>query len=490
MCCGGAAAVVTWVLTGNRIDTFGKVDFSNALAIPTLAKSTVDSQGRRVFTLTAQDGIHDFGSGRISPAWGFDGAYLGPTLRATAGEQVVVNVKNTLGLTTTVHWHGMHLPAVMDGGPHQQVASGATWSPSWLIDQPASTLWYHPHLHGQTAAHVYKGLAGMFILDNPAVTSLPLPKTYGVDDIPLIVQDKAFNDDGKIDDRNSFLSGVGILGDEIVVNGTHSPYLDVTTQLVRLRVLNGSNARVFNFGFSDDRPFSFIGTDGGLLEQPASVNRIQLSSGERAEIVVAVKPGEKTVLRSYDPDLGTDFDFLNGGADTFDIIELRAAASLAPSAAMPSTLVPIDRLNPRDSTATRKFSLSGHSINGTKMDLNRIDFAAQVDTTEIWEVFNNDGDPHSFHVHDVQFQVLTLNGAPPPTHLAGWKDTVFVPSDTYYRLIMRFTDYADPNIPYMYHCHVLYHEDAGMMGQFAVVAPGQSPGTPPSHDSGATHAGH
>jgi blue copper oxidase len=97
VCCGGAAAVVTWVLTGNRIDTFGKVDFSNALAIPPLAKSTVDSQGRRVFTLTAQDGIHDFGSGRISPAWGFDGAYLGPTLRATAGEQVVVNVKTPLG---------------------------------------------------------------------------------------------------------------------------------------------------------------------------------------------------------------------------------------------------------------------------------------------------------------------------------------------------------------------------------------------------------
>ena len=283
---------------------------------------------------------------------------------------------------------------------------------------------------------------------------------------------------------------MGILGDEIVVNGTHSPYLDVTTQLVRLRVLNGSNARVFNFGFSDDRPFSLIGTDGGLLEQAASVNRIQLSSGERAEIVVAVKPGEKTVLRSYDPDLGTDFDVLNGGADTFDIIELRAAASLAPSAAMPSTLVPVDRLNPRDSAATRKFSLAGHGINGKKMDLNSIDFAAQVDTTEIWEVFNNDGDPHSFHVHDAQFQVLTLNGAPPPPHLAGWKDTVFVPSDTSYRLIMRFADYTDPNIPYMYHCHVLYHEDAGMMGQFAVVGPGQSPGTPPSHDSGSAHAGH
>jgi FtsP/CotA-like multicopper oxidase with cupredoxin domain len=106
-CCGGVAAVVTWALTGNRIDTFGKVDFSNALSIPPLAQSTVDEQGRRVFTLTAQEGVHDFGSGRKSPAWGFNGTYLGPTLRATAGEKVAVNVKNTFGQTTTVHWHGI-----------------------------------------------------------------------------------------------------------------------------------------------------------------------------------------------------------------------------------------------------------------------------------------------------------------------------------------------------------------------------------------------
>ncbi|MEV0453839.1 multicopper oxidase family protein [Catellatospora methionotrophica] len=480
----------TWVLTGNRIDTVGKVDFTNKLTIPPLATSTVDAQGRRVFDLTAQEGIHDFGSGRVSPAWGFNGSYLGPTLRAKAGEQVVVNVKNTLSQQTTVHWHGMHLPAVMDGGPHQQVAPGATWSPNWVIDQPASTLWYHPHLHGETAAHVYKGLAGMFILDDPAATSLALPQTYGVDDIPLIVQDKAFGDDGKLTERTPFLSGVGILGDEIAVNGTHSPYLDVTTRLVRLRILNGSNARVFNFGFSDDRPFNLIGTDGGLLEKPASMNRIQLASGERAEIVVAVTPGDKTVLRSYDPDQGTDFDALNGGADTFDVLELRAAATLAPAPDVPAALVPIDRLSPDDAKVTRKFSLSGHSINGKQMDMNRIDFAAQVDTTEIWEVFNNDGDPHSFHVHDVQFQVLTLNGAPPPAQLTGWKDTIFVPSDTYYRVIMRFTDYTDPDIPYMYHCHVLYHEDAGMMGQFAVVKPGQAPGRPPAHRAGTAHGGH
>jgi FtsP/CotA-like multicopper oxidase with cupredoxin domain len=490
LCCGGAVALVTWVLTGNRIDTIGQVEFSNPLAIPPLARSTTDGQGRRVFDLTAQAGHHDFGSGRVSPSWGFNGDYLGPTLRAKAGEQVVVNVRNDLPETTTVHWHGMHLPPSMDGGPHQVVAPGKTWSPNWTIDQPASTLWYHPHLHGITERHVYNGLAGLFILDDPAASALPLPKDYGVDDIPVVVQDKAFEDNGKVDDRKPFLSGVGLLGDEIVVNGTHSPYLDVKSSLVRLRVVNASTARVYNFGFSDDRSFALVGSDGGLLAKPASMSRIRLAAGERAEIVLAVRPGERTVLRSYDPDMGTGFDALNGGADQFDVLELRAAATLTPSPALPGSLVPIERMLAGDASTTRKFSLSGHNINGKQMDLNRIDFGARKDSTEIWEVFNNDGDPHSFHVHDVQFQVLSLNGAPPPPELAGWKDTVFVPSDTYFRLIMRFEDYADPNIPYMYHCHVLFHEDAGMMGQFAVLEEGQSLGRPPAHDSSHNaHAG-
>lgn len=480
VCCGAAVALGAWVLLGGKVDTFGKVNFTNKLAIPPLAPSQVDSQGRRVFELTAQAGAHDFGSGRRGgETWGFNGDYLGPTLRAKAGEQVVVNVRNKLPETTTVHWHGMHLPAAMDGGPHQLVPAGGNWAPAWRISQPASTLWYHPHLHGETADHVYKGLAGMFILDG--ATASGLPDHYGVDDIPVIVQDKAFDSDGKVDDRKPFLSGVGVLGDEIVVNGTHSPFLDVSTESVRLRLLNGSNARVYNFGFADSRAFELVGTDGGLLEKPAEMTRLQLSAGERAEIVVAMKPGERTVLRSYDPDLGTAFDKINGGADQFDVLQLRAASNLAPSKAVPATLAQIEKLTPGD--VTRKFLLSRHSINSQQMEMNRIDFAATAGTTEVWEVSNRDGDVHSFHVHDVQFQILSRNGVTPPAELSGWKDTIFVGSDMSYRIIMRFTDYTDPNVPYMFHCHVLYHEDSGMMGQFVVVQPGQSAGT-------MNHSGH
>lgn len=478
ICCGGAVAAGTWLYTRGTTDTFGEIEFSHPLAIPPLQEGVIDEKGRRVFELRAGAGTHDFGSGKTSPTWGFNGSYLGPTLRAAKGEQVLVKVSNDLPVDTSVHWHGMHLPAAMDGGPHQPVRSGGDWVPVWKLNQSAATLWYHPHPHGETADHVYRGLAGMFIVDDEQSSSLALPNRYGVDDIPVIVQDKNFSR-GKLDASASF-GGLGILGEDIVVNGTYAPYLDVTTSLVRLRVLNGSTARSYDFGFSDNRPFALIGTDGGLLSRSANLNRIQLSPGERAEIVVAVKPGERTVLRSHAPDLGGGIERFNGGDDRFDVLELRAAAQLEQSPALPEKLADIGRLDPASAAVTRKFKLSGHNINGSKMKMDRIDHVSTVDTTEIWEVFNNDGDPHSFHVHDVQFQILSINGRKPGPELSGWKDTISVQADRYYKLIMRFADYSDPNTPYMYHCHVLYHEDAGMMGQFVVVKPGEQAGRPTS----------
>ncbi|MFC7762876.1 multicopper oxidase family protein [Catellatospora bangladeshensis] len=284
--CAGAGV---WIWNSQTVDTTDAVDFTRPLAVPPLAPSRLEG-GRRVFDLRAQAGTHDFGRG-TTPTWGFNGDVLGPTLRATRGEQVVVNVTNGLDQTTTVHWHGMHLPPEMDGGPHQLVAPGRTWSPAWKIEQPAASLWYHPHLHGETAKHVYQGLAGMFIVDDPATSVAALPHEYGVDDIPVIVQDRKFDAKGKLDDAPGIFSGVGVLGDTIAVNGTVGPYLEVKTQRVRLRLLNGSNARVYDFGFADGRQFDLVGTDGGLLEAAHRTDRLMLSPGERAEIVVTVKAG-------------------------------------------------------------------------------------------------------------------------------------------------------------------------------------------------------
>ncbi|MEV0459836.1 multicopper oxidase family protein [Catellatospora methionotrophica] len=484
--CAGAGV---WIWNAQVISTADQVDFTRPLAVPPLAPSRM-VDGRRVFDLKAQAGEHDFGRG-ATPTWGFNGGFLGPTLRAVRGEQVVVNVTNALDQTTTVHWHGMHLPAEADGGPHQLVQPGRAWSPTWKVDQPAATLWYHPHLHGETAGHVYRGLAGMFLVDDPATSVDALPHEYGVDDIPLIVQDKKFDGDGELDDSASFLGGVGVLGDTVAVNGTVGPYLDVTTERVRLRLLNGSNARSYEFGFPDGRRFALVGTDGGLLEAAYDLDRIMLSPGERAEIVVTVKPGERTVLRSYPQALETGLlgDRFTGGADTLDILQLRAAGTLAPRPAVPQRLVAIPKLNRAEAVQQRPFKLSGHAINGKQMDMTRVDAAPERGSVEIWKVVNNDGTPHNFHIHDVQFQVLTQGGAAPPPQLSGWKDTVYLPPNVTFELIMRFSDYADADTPYMFHCHVLYHEDAGMMGQFVVVPPGGQPGVI-DHASHLAHAGH
>lgn len=473
---GGVVAVVWFTAP---VDTVGKIDFQESLKIPPLAESEIDAEGRRVFDLTAQAGSAELMRGKSSDTWGFNGDYLGPTLRAERGEEVLVNVHNELDEDTTVHWHGMHLPARMDGGPHQMVQPGDTWSPTWTIDQPAATLWYHPHPHGKTREHVTRGLAGMFILDDPKSEALnDLPNEYGVDDIPVIVQDRDINDSGELN-RGNF-------GDKILVNGTYGPYLDVTTESVRLRLLNASATRVYNFGLSDDREFSVIGSGGGLLPAPVRTTRLALSPGERAEIIVQLTAGEDVVLRSTEPDLGINWfsAATEGGKDRFDILELRAADELVPSKPLPQALAEPPSLAEAGAGAQvdRTFELRSNKINGKSMDMSRIDETIEVGSTEVWEVQNTDGDFHNFHVHDVQFQVLSIDGEPPPPELAGWKDTVFLRPGASARLAMQFTDYTDPNHPYMIHCHRLRHEDRGMMAQFVVVEPGESAGRAPAHD--------
>jgi blue copper oxidase len=466
LACGGTVAGVTWLLTRGSVDTVGKVAFDRPLAIPPLAGSHVDGQGRRVFELDARTGTTDFGHGR-TPTAGFNGTYLGPTLRATRGERVLINVHNGLAEPTTVHWHGMHLPARMDGGPFQEIAPGGSWSPTWKVDQPAATLWYHPHPHGKTEDQVYQGLAGMFILDDPATGNSALPHEYGVDDVPVIVQDKAFKRN-RFDTGHPVLSDIGVLGDTLLVNGTVGPVLEVRTELVRLRLLNGSTARSYNFGFADGRRFSLVGTDGGLLPTPYTMKNIQLSVGERAEIVVAVKAGEELTLRSEPPSLGGDMTH-QGEADRFDVLRIRANGTPAPSAAIPDKLVELSRIDPKTAVQHRNLEFSGREINDHNMEMSRVDMVVKKNTVEEWTVQNGHGQPHVFHVHDVQFQVVSVDGAAPPPELSGWKDTVYLPPHVPIRVVMKFADYADPNAAYMYHCHVLFHEDLGMMGQFVVV---------------------
>jgi blue copper oxidase len=259
----GLAGLAAWFWSQAAMSNVGQLGFANQLKIPPLLEPRINGAGRKVFDLRLQAGTSEFVAGKRTETWGANGSYLGPTVRAARGDKIVMNVRNDLAEPTTIHWHGMHLPAAADGGPHQPIQPGSTWSPSWRVDQPAATLWYHPHPHETTENHVYRGLAGLFLLDDPDTGALPLPDRYGVDDIPVILQDKRFDRDGNLDYGQSPFSPVGRLGDQLLVNGTHDPYLDITSQRVRLRLLNASTARVYHVGFADDRPFELIGSDGG-----------------------------------------------------------------------------------------------------------------------------------------------------------------------------------------------------------------------------------
>lgn len=477
-------SAVPGLFGGTIVSTVGQVDFDRPLAIPPLAESTIDDEGRRVFSLTAQAGTTQLLDGLATPTAGYNGTHLGPTLVAARGEEVVVDITNELDEPTSVHWHGMALPADADGGPHGMIEPGGTAAPTWTIDQPAATLWYHPHPHESTERQVAMGMAGLFLVTDDESSELDLPSQYGVDDVPVIVQDVAFDETGAVVTGDAF---VGSLGDQLLVNGTIGPFFEATTETVRLRLVNASVARVYDFALADARRFALIGTDGGLLAAPFETDHVQLSPGERAEIVVALEPGESVALQSRAPDLGgiVPFGGPTSARDTFDVLELRAAATLEPGAALPAGLVTVEPLDASAVAAERTLIFDGTSINDQSMQLDRIDEVVTQGATEVWTVVNDMARPHSFHIHGVQFQVLSVDGVAPPAELAGWKDTVYLPPNVEFRLIMSFDLTADPTTPYMYHCHLLRHEDQGMMGQFVVVEPGQQAG--PVDMSGHSH---
>ncbi|BCX88383.1 blue copper oxidase [Methylomarinovum tepidoasis] len=476
------------------------VNNNNTLPVPPLLTGTLNDAGQKVFELNLQRGQKSFLPGTSTETFGINGDYLGPTIRLSKGDKALFKVTNHLGERTTIHWHGAHVPAAMDGGPHQVIEAGETWQPSFEIMQPAATLWYHPHLHGKTGEHVYKGLAGFFIVDDEVSDSLPLPKTYGVDDIPIVIQDRNIDPDGTMNYTiNNMENMMGFRGAYILVNGAVTPTLETKAQMIRLRLLNGSNARIYNFGFSDNRTFYQIATDGGLLQTPVPMNRLRLAPGERAEILLDLRQdiNNYLILKSYSeettPSLMRDSMMSRGrmmsddlDMQTFDVMYIRIGEIGDNGASLPSQLTSIDWLQSATAVRTRTFvlgmgmgmgmgrrfsqSTERHmfTINGQSFDMNRIDETVRLGDTEIW-VIRNQSMAHPFHMHDVQFQILDRNGAPPSASEKGWKDTVLVMPNETVRVIARFDDFADPDHAYMYHCHILEHEDDGMMGQFIVV---------------------
>jgi bilirubin oxidase len=400
---------------------------------PIIIPGTIETNN---INLSLQTGTFQFFPGEDTATMGINGPQLGPTLIMNQGDNMNINITNNLGKETTIHWHGMHVAAANDGGPHTIIQPGTTWNPQFTVMDKASTLWYHPHLLHHTDEHASKGLAGFIIIKDAEEASLNLPRTYGVDDFPLAVQTKSFDD--------SFQIKSNVNDDDVLmVNATIDAQLDVPAQVVRLRLLNGSSQRQFNFGLSGDMTFYLIGTDGGLIGVPLALTRLPLSPGARAEILIDFSGLEtQTVnLMSYASEIedtiyGSTYP-VNGltldgyipnpmnGTD-FNILQMDVVAQTAnPVITIPNSLVAQNPLLEIDSDQDRTLTflsvngganqLNGDfSINGVTFDMNAINITVPLGNTEIWTIQNFSTIAHPIHIHDVQYYILDINGIPPP----------------------------------------------------------------------------
>lgn len=462
------------------IGSFAKAQ--QPLFIPdTIASSTI--------TLNIHEDSVQFFPGIKTSTFGFNAYnYLGPTLILNDGSNVNMVVNNQLMDTTTIHWHGLHVAAINDGGPHTIVLPGDTWNPQFTVMNSASTYWYHPHTHMKTAEQAIKGAVGMIIVRDNQEALITLPRKYGIDDFPIIVQSVQF------DSVNQLMSR-GMQDSTILVNGTMDPYLNLPSQIVRLRLLNASGERTMNFGFTANKSFYIIASDGGLLSAPIPTTRVRLAPGERAEVLIDLSGmnGQTIHLMSYGSELpmgvqggptmpmppgNPPMDSPLNGID-YNLLQLNIGTQTAsPITTIPTTLVPLSPFLESQANITRNIIMSAQSMmimdgpfyfNGLSFDMMRIDYQIPLDNIEIWEITNQTMVAHPFHIHDIQFYLLDRDGNLPPLHERGKKDVVLIEPNETIRFITKFEDFADTLTPFMYHCHILMHEDDGMMGQFVIV---------------------
>lgn len=509
-----------------------------ALPVPNLL--TADARNR--ITLTIQAGKTQFGPHQAT-TWGYNGNLLGPALKLKKGEAVTVDIHNRLAEETTVHWHGLEVPGEVDGGPQGIIAPGASRSVNFTPSQRAATCWFHPHQHGKTGRQVAMGLAGLVLISDEESEQLLLPKQWGIDDVPVIVQDKRFTAAGEIDYQLDMMSAaVGWFGDTLLANGALYPEHAAPRGWLRLRLLNGCNARSLNFSTSDNRPMYVIASDGGLLAEPVKVTGLPVLMGERFEVLVDTRDGKAFDLITLPvSQMGMAIAPFDKPQPVLRIQPLTIQAS----GTLPDSLVSMPALPSLEGLTQRTLQLSmdpmldmmgmqalmqkygdqamsgmnpssmmdhgnmGHGmmgnmsdkgqmnhgdmgnmnhggmgqmnhgadgfdfhnanrINGKAFDMNLPMFAAAKGQYERW-VISGKGDMmlHPFHIHGTQFRILSENGAAPAAHRSGWKDTVRVEGGVS-EVLVKFDHEASKEHAYMAHCHLLEHEDTGMMLGFTV----------------------
>jgi len=506
--------------------------------LPIPALLTPDAAGK--IALNVQTGSMKWKAGMQTPTWGINGPLLGPAMRLQRGKDVAINVTNALPEATTMHWHGMEIPGTSDGGPQAVIEPGKMWTAEIKVDQPATTAWFHPHTHGLTGRQVAMGLGGLIIIDDEESTKLPLPKEWGVDDVPVILQDKRLDAKGHIDYQLDIMTAaVGWFGDMMLTNGTVYPQHLAPRGWLRLRFLNGCNARSLNLATSDGRPLYVVGSDGGLLGEPVKLTELPILMGERFEVLVDTRDGKAfDIITLPVKQMGMTLPPFDRALPVLHI----QPTLKSNEAKLPDALVNMPAVPAADNVKTRWLQLMmdpqldmmgmqmmmqrygmasmagmdmkghgnmagmdhgqmqgqmthgqmghgkmhhggmeqdnqmsagydfmhGNKINGIAFDMAKPMFDVKRGTYEKWTI-SGEGDMmlHPFHIHGTQFRILSENGKPPAAHRSGWKDTVRV-EGWRSEVLVKFDHEAPKERAYMAHCHLLEHEDTGMMMSFTV----------------------
>ncbi len=434
-------------------------------------------------------------------------SYLGPTLVFTKSELHEFTISNNLpdNANTTVHWHGLNIPGEMDGGPHQVIENGTAWSPYFTIIDQVQTVWYHTHLMDLTTDQVIRGLAGLIIVEDPENDPLysQLPTDYGENDFPIVIQEKGF----VLDSTTSPPTATAIIAGEkpgngpyTLINGVVGGYIKVPAEIVRLRVLNGSPRKMYHIGLSTElhSPASFtpmwmIATSGGYIDYPRATDSTLMSCGDRREFLIdfaQFNDGDTIYMSNLSVPSDANYGKTPGSAHCAFVVD-HGMTSRNPLMDLPSYLVDYE-LSHGEVFRTREKRLMGSggsgnvwTIDNTPMDMMVINDTVLVNTKERWIIHNETNKSHPFHIHKVQFQVVEYSGKVGvvdtagtylfpdlPDELLGYKDVQLIRPGATMIFEARFDSFPgplQPNMGYMYHCHILTHEDTSMMHQFVVV---------------------
>lgn len=486
--CGGSSSSSSTDSTSSGSST---VTY-NALWIPPLLTGTT-ADGATTFDLTLSNASVSYQTGAKTNTYGYNGAgFWGPTLLMKKGARTRMQVNNQLNEATTTHWHGLLVPGPVDGGPHQVVAANSTWlTDTFTMKNNAATYWYHPHMHEMTQKQLTLGAGGFIIVQDDEEAALALPRTYGTDDIPLVLTSRRFITTNGV--ANQFQYTTSAYGDYMLSNGVMNAQVSLPRQLVRLRILNGEIERDYNLGVSDGRSFYVIGNDGGLLSAPVAVTRLIVAPGERYEILLDLSGdalGKTLDLNAYNgPDAGLSFGFAglepaSSGEfgslinnKTFSVLRIQVATTTAnPITQVPSALVSNTYPTAAQAPQSRTLNITAtgpgapFTFNNVGFNMNTINQTVAMGSTEAWTVNGGNIFGHSFHIHGVQFKIVSRNGsaAAVKNYEQGWKDTFYIPLNESLTFVAKFDETADATYPFMYHCHMVNHEDLGLMGQFVV----------------------